>query len=386
MNSAVLFSSAAPAQAELRTAKPSEVDGGFAQVLDKHVRAQAAPQPRASDSAESDSEPTPLTSADGDQPQAKTVARRDHGPMQVSQEVRPEPGISTEETEGQVMLPPLVQPTVAPVDESQVKGEVKASSETASEGAPSEVVGPLGNTQVVPSEAGAVDEGVSAVIVAKAKATAGHLESTLVSSPESKPQETKVKDEAEAEVSAETPGFELEAEPSATGAGPAPKAAGPLGGAEFVRHMGAPQEAPTVAARSEVAAPARASGWSTEVIQQLQDSQQMSQLKDGRLRLQLNEGSQRMTVVLQEKDGVVSLSASVNNKTMADAMLARMDELRAGLAQQGLSLGDMQTHTQDEQGGDGEEHAGDGASEAPELRGDAGPVLPLPWMTRRLVV
>jgi hypothetical protein len=138
--------------------------------------------------------------------------------------------------------------------------------------------------------------------------------------------------------------------------------------------------------RFEAAAAPRATGWDAELVEQVQASQQLAQLKDGRMRLSIQEGGERVTVTIQERDGVMHMRARMGSRALAEAMNERVFELREALAVHGMALAEFSAHAepQDQRGGEAPEGGeADGAG-----RGPARPVSAraVPLMRRQILV
>lgn len=191
--------------------------------------------------------------------------------------------------------------------------------------------------------------------------------------------QVELDDEEPLELDSAGEGFEL---PDLDGAAPARVEQAPL-------HMEAPRNLAVEAAarilRPEGAEAPRATGWDADLVEQVQASQQLAQLKDGRMRLSIQEGGERVTVMIQERDGVMHLSARMGSRALAEAMNQRVFELREALAVHGVNLAEFSAHAEGHdtpQGGGGEQDGDEVAgSEAAPVGARAVPIL-----RRQLVV
>lgn len=368
-------------------------------------RPEAAPEPGFSDFLDAKMRPEPAQQATT-APQAPAsqdlvghgrIAQGDHGPMQVSQEARLKPRASAEEKQGEFEPSPSQAPEAQPPEtKAQANKDGASSPEAVSDGSSEDTAETAGQAQVaVVAVAEAADSAVK--LGAHASGVAKANGSTDAAQTMMQPAADEASDSEDAEASeagadsSETAEAEAEVKsPLLTMSKAA--AATEVPSARLEAPMMSSELRPTAAAGYERAAgeaqgpsSPRAGGWSAELVEQLQASQQMSQLKDGRLRLQLNEGSQRLTVMLQEKDGVVNLTAQVNSKEMAEALTGRAAELRSALAELGLSLGDMQAQADSGEASEGQGSDDDAGQPAdvPQVTADE---QRLPWSTRRIVV
>lgn len=387
MNTALPVRSAPHNNGATRPRPEAARESGFSDFLDAKMRPEPAQQATTG----------PRAPASQDLVGHGRIAQGDHGPMQVSQEVRPERRASAEEKQGEFEpSPSSASEAQGPETKAQANKEGASSPKAVSDGSQEDAAETAGQSPVVAVAVAEAAEtaaklGAIASGVAKANGNTDAAQTmTKTAAGEAFDSEDAEAPEAAAEAS-EAGEAEAEAKPplltvSKVGTqtdAPSVRMDAPLMSSEL---------RPTTAAGYERAAgdtpgptSARGGGWSAELVEQLQTSQQMSQLKDGRLRLQLNEGSQRLTVMLQEKDGVVNLTAQVNSKEMAEALTGRAAELRSALAELGLSLGDMQAQADSgeaAEGQGGDDDAGQPA-DVPQVTADE---QRMPWSTRRIVV
>ncbi len=384
MNAASPVRSAPHDSGPMRSRSEAASEPGFSDFLDAKMRPEPAQQATTG----------PRAPASQDLVGHGRIAQGDHGPMQVSQEARREPRASAEEKQGEFEPSPSSAPKARPLEtKAQANKEGASSPEAVSDGSGEDTAETAAQAHVaVVAVAEAADSAVKLGVHASGVAKANGSTDAAQAMTQSAAGEASDNEDAEAsEAGAESPEAEGEAKlPVLTMSKAAAPTEGPsvrLEGAAMSSELRPTPTAGYERAAGEAQGPssARAGGWSAELVEQLQASQQMSQLKDGRLRLQLNEGSQRLTVMLQEKDGVVNLTAQVNSKEMAEALTGRAAELRSALAELGLSLGDMQAQADsgeasEEQGG--EDDAGRPA-DVPQVTADE---QRLPWSTRRIVV
>lgn len=351
--------------------------GRFAEMLDSQVRATSARDQEASRSAL----PTegPIESPFGGLPMANKTPPRGSGPEDVSFEVRRQPRTSAEESMGAEEAD-----RTTPQDATAVKEENTTERETGVEleatDAANEVraEGNAAFAAVDTADTGSDEEDV-ATMLAKAKVSA-----TETSDESQSAREVAADAEAENEQSGDAESGEVDVDLVEV-EGAAVKTEPSQAGLEAMRTQPGGREFSSPLVRE--AAPALPnSQWRTELVEQLQANQQMSQLKNGKIRLQLNEGGERLTVTLQEKNGVVNLSALTGSKSMAEAMNHRIEELREALADLGLALGDMETQADDSHGSEPTDEGGADADELADVSSDTDAGQVLPWLARSIVV
>ncbi len=351
--------------------------GGFAEMLDSQVRATSARDQKASASASSPTE-GPVESPFGGLPMASKAPSWGHEPEDMSFEVRPKPRTSAEESMGAEEADRTTSQTTSVKEENTTESDTGNDSGADAGSDETQAEGNTAFAAVDTADTGSDEEDV-ATMLAKAKVSATET------SDESKSAREALSD-AEADNGdggeAESADFELV---EVDGEGPAIKTEPSQTGLEGVRtqpggrHVSSPLT-------TEAAPGIRGSQWRTELVEQLQANQQMSQLKDGRIRLQLNEAGERMTVTLQEKNGVVSFSALTGSKAMAEAMTSRVTELREALADLGLALGDMDAQADDSASGDSSDEGLDEASITARDAAANETGRELPWLARSIVV